>query len=144
MQIDKKLSWPLGEHQLAPGCQHLIFFLYKIQSNLPTTVSGLSNEALHAYCEKCYDEMTKKLYFQDVATKTWSAGTIIGAKPQSYMIEAEQTGWHLDPTVSSYSRRKAFNQQNTIITIVATRWLNLDILVRIAWTSKSTFGELTL
>ena len=95
---------PIGNDLPTPA---ELLFGRKIGNNLPITTSGPSNDTLRAHRERCYSNMEQKsqrqypelhldqqVYFQDVAKKTWSPGTVvgIGPEPHSYTIEDEHTG----------------------------------------------------
>jgi hypothetical protein len=98
---------PIGPQLPTPA---ELIFGRKIGTNLPIAVSGPRNEALRDHREKSHENLSQKytrqhpelqidtpVYFQDVAKRTWSPGTIIGfgPEPRSYTIQDEQTGQQL-------------------------------------------------
>ena len=134
MAILAMRTTPIGPQLPTPA---ELIFGRKIGSNLPITTSGPSNDNLRAHREKCHDEMTQKtqreypelhldqnIYFQDVAKKTWSPGTVIGIgpEPRSYTIEDEQTGRSLRRNRELIRKREVIPptepefQQPTILT----------------------------
>ena len=101
---------PPGSHSLSPA---ELLFGRKIQANLPIHTRSSLDDSHREKCSKMqlcsaqrHNEHSHELpelsidqpvFFQDVAKKTWSPGTIIGIgpEPRSYTLKCSSTGRHL-------------------------------------------------
>ena len=101
---------PPGPHSLSPA---ELLFGRKIQANLPIRTHGFHDDY---HLQKCNERQTasnerynenkhelpelsinQPIFFQDVAKKTWSPGTVIGTgpEPRSYTLQCSTTGRNL-------------------------------------------------